>query len=62
MNAYEQSGIMKDCKTFLTKIEKLKLYIMEFKEVDIMKPKAYFSDCVAKGDERQFIIIIVYDK
>lgn len=35
---------------------------MEFEEDNIIKPKAYPFDSTVKGDEHQFIIVIIYNK
>ena len=43
-NGHERSNIVKDCKKILKKIEKLKLYMIEFKKDSAMKAKTYFSD------------------
>lgn len=52
VNKHKKLDIIKVCKNFFTKIEELKPYMVEFEEDNIMKPKAYFSDCVVRGDER----------
>lgn len=42
MNNY----VMKDCKRFVTKVKKLKLYTIEFEENNIMKDNIYLSNYV----------------
>lgn len=39
IDKYGQLDIVKDCKIFLKKIEKLKLYRIEFEENSIMKKR-----------------------
>lgn len=47
-NGHERSNIVKDCKKNLQKIEKLKLYMIEFKKDSAMKARTYFSDCTVR--------------
>lgn len=51
VDGYKRSNIVEDCKNFLTKIKELKLYMVEFKEDDIIKPKTYSFNCIVKRDE-----------
>ncbi len=62
VDAHERSDIVEDRKNFLTKMEELKPYMVEFKEDCIMKPKVYPSDCTVGGDERRPIIVITHDE
>lgn len=62
VDKYEQFDIMKDYKNFFIKMEELKLYMVKFEEDGIMNPKLCLSNCVIKGNERQPIIIIIYDE
>lgn len=43
VDRYEQVDIVKDYKYFLTKIEELKPYMIEFDKFSIIKPKVYYS-------------------
>lgn len=43
-------------------MEKLKLYIIEFKKDGTMKLKVYFSNYIIKGKNEQPIIIITYNE
>ncbi len=62
IDGHKQSDIIEDCKNFLTKIEELKPYMVEFEEDNTIKSKAYPSDCAIGGNERWPIIVITYDK
>lgn len=62
MNRYKRSNIVENCKIFFIKIKKLKLYMVEFKEDCTIKSKAYSSNYAIKGDKRQSIIVITYNK
>lgn len=42
-------NIIKDYNNFLKKIEKLKPYMVQFEEDDIIKAKIYLSNCKARG-------------
>lgn len=46
----------------MKKIKKLKLYIVEFKENDLTKPKFYLFKYKVSRDSQQLIIIITYNK
>lgn len=39
VDRHEQSDTIEHCNNFLTKIKKLKLYMVEFKRDNLMKPK-----------------------
>ncbi len=52
VNGHERSDVVEDRKNFLTKIEELKPYVVEFEEDGTMKPKAYSSNCAVGGDKR----------
>ena len=51
LDGYKQADIVEDCKNFLKKLEELKLYMVEFEEDSIIKPKIYLTNCVINGDE-----------
>lgn len=46
----------------MKKIKKPKLYIVEFKENDIIKPKFYLFKYKVSRDSQQLIIIITHNK
>lgn len=62
INGHEQQDVVKDYKVFLNKIEKLKLYIVEFDKNGIMKSKAYLLNCAVGDNYRQPIIVITHNK
>ena len=62
VDEHKQSDIVKDHINFLRKMEELKPYIVKFDENGKMKPKVYPSDCVMRGENRQPIIVIIYNK
>lgn len=62
MNGYEQFNIVEDYLNLLRRIEKQKLYMIEFNEDGIMKPKVYFFDYIVDDKNKQSIIIITHDK
>lgn len=63
VDRHKQSDLVKDYKNFLTKMEELKSYVVEFEENSIMKPKTYLFDyAVLGGDKDQSIIVIIYDE
>lgn len=51
INEHDWFDIVEDHKNFSIKIEELKLYVLEFKEDCIIKPKTYSSNCAIRGDE-----------
>lgn len=53
---------MKDQNSFLTKIKKLKLYIVKFNENNIIKAKNYLINYIIKDKKRYLIIIITYNE
>lgn len=62
VNRYKWSDLVKNCQRFLTKIEKLNLYLVEFNKNNAMKDKTYPFDCVASGKNCQLVIVITYNK
>lgn len=60
IDKYKQSDIIENCSNFLKKIEKLKLYMVEFDKDSTIKPKIYLSDYTVKGENQQLIIVITY--
>lgn len=54
IDGYKRSdmvNMVKDRNKFLTKMEDLKPYRVEFKENGIMKPKIYPSNCIVGGED-----------
>ena len=62
IDEHERSDVMEDQNNFLTRMEDLKLYIVEFEEDNIMKPKIYPSDCAVGCNDCQLIIVITYNE
>ena len=62
IDGHERSDIVEDRKNFLQKMEKLKPYILEFKENGVMKLKIYLSNCAIKGNDWWPIIVITHDE
>ena len=62
INEHKWSDIIKDYNNFLKKIEKLKRFIIEFKENDIIKVKIYLSNCKVGGLNQCPIVVITYNK
>lgn len=62
IDGYKQTNVIENCKNFFKRLKKLKLYLIEFKEDDIIKPKIYFSNCAIDRNEQQSIIIIIYNE
>lgn len=54
--------MVEDQNLFLTQIEKLKPYRVEFNKESAMKAKIYLIICVVRDNERQPIIIITHNK
>ena len=54
--------MVEDRNRFLTRMEELKPYMVEFEENSAMKPKIYPSDCVVGGEDCRPIIVITYDE
>ena len=52
IDRYKQPDIVGDCKIFLEKIEKLKLYTVEFDNNSIIKAKVYSLYCKVRGYNR----------
>ena len=50
MDGYKQLDILENCAKILRKIEKFKLYIVEFNQDRVMKSKIYASDCIVEGE------------
>ena len=62
INRHEQPYIVEDQKTFLNKMEELKLYIVESDKNGAMKTQAYSSNCAVGGNYWQPIIVITHNK
>lgn len=53
---------MEDQNCFLTKIKKLKLYIIKFNKDSIIKAKDYLVNCIIRCENYHLIIVITYDE
>ena len=62
INRHKRSDLVDDQTTFLTRIEDLKLYMIEVEENGTMKSKIYPSDCEVRGNDRRPIIVITNDE
>lgn len=62
IDKHERSDMVEDRNKFLTRIEDLKPYIVEFEENGVMKPKIYSSDCAVGGEDCRPINVITYDE
>ena len=51
IDGHKRLDVVEDRNNFLTKIEDLKLYMVEFEEDGKMKPKDYPSDCAVGGND-----------
>lgn len=54
--------MVEDCERFLKKIEKLRLYLIEFETNDAIKNKTYLFNCAVNGKDRQSIIVVIHDE
>ena len=54
--------MIKNYKRFLNKIEKLKLYLVEFNKDSIIKNKIDLLDCIIDYKNYWVVIIITYNK
>ena len=59
---HKQLDVVEDQNCFLIKIEKLKLYIVEFSKNSVIKAKDYLVNFVVKGKKYCLIIIIIHNK
>lgn len=57
IDKYEQLNITKDCKSSLSKIKELKLYIVEFEETVIIKYNIYLPEYIVQDNYSCSIII-----
>ena len=62
IDSHKWPDIVEDWNRFLTKIEELKSYIVEFNEDGVMKAKDYPVDCKVEGKECRLIIVITHDE
>lgn len=62
VDGYEQPNMMKNWNCFLTKIEKLKSFIIKFNKNSAIKAKDYPIDYAVKNEERRPIIVITHNK
>lgn len=62
IDSHERPNMVKDQNCFLTRMEKLKLYMVEFNEDVTMKAKDYPVNWAVRGEECCPIIVITHDK
>lgn len=62
IDGYEQPDVLEDQNCFLTKMEKLKPYMVEFNKDGAMKAKDFPVDCIVGREERRSIIVITLDE
>ena len=62
IDGHERPDVVEDWNCFLTKMEELKPYMIEFNENSAMKAKNYPDDCAVGGEERRPIIVITHDE
>lgn len=62
INGHKTLDVIKNRKYFLQEIKELEPYLVEFDKTGQMILKVYPSDCEVRGDKRQPIIVIIYDK
>ena len=58
----ERSDVVEDCNNFLKKMEKLKLYMIEFEWDGKIKAKIYLSDYAIRGLNQWPIMVITHDE
>lgn len=61
IDSHKWSDKGEDWNYFLTKIEELKLYIVEFNENSAMKVKNYLIDYIVRGEKCCSINVIIHD-
>ncbi len=62
IDGYKRSNVVEDQNCFLTKMEKLKPYIIEFNEDGTIKAKDYLLNAAIGGKECYPIIEITHDE
>lgn len=62
VDGHKRPDVVEDRNLFLTQMEELKLYIVEFDDDGAMKAKEYPVDCIVGVDECQPIIVITRDE
>ena len=62
IDSHKQPDVGEDRNCFLTKMEKLKPYIVEFNKDGAIKTKHYLVNCVVGGEKRWPIIVITHDE
>lgn len=62
VHKYKQSDMVEDYIHFLKKMEKLKLYMIEFNKDSTIKLKVYHFNCVVEGKNQRAVTVITYDK
>lgn len=51
VNGYKQLDMVENQNFFLTQMEEVKSYMVEFDEDGTIKAKEYLIDCIVRGDE-----------
>ncbi len=59
---YKYWNVVEDWNDFLTRIEDLKLHILELEKNNAMKPKIYLFDEIIEKDDRRPITVISHDE
>lgn len=62
MDKYKQFDIVEVYTNFLKEIKKLKPYMVDFFEDNVMKPKVYSFNYKVKNENSWLIIVITYDE
>lgn len=62
IDGHERPDVVEDRNNFLSRMEDLKPYMVEFKENGTMKEKKYPLDCAVGGQNRRPVIVITHDE
>lgn len=62
LDGHERSDVVEDRHQFLSELEKLSPYLVEFNEDGSMIPKEYPCDCTVGGPDRRPYILITHDE
>ncbi len=62
IDGHKQLDIIENQNYFLTKIEKLKLYMVECNKNSAIKAKDYLANCVVRREKSRPIIVITHDE
>lgn len=62
VDRYKWPDVIEDQNLFVTQIEELKSYMVEFNENGAIKAKKYPVDCIVRDNKCQIIIVITHDK